>query len=120
VQRHAYRDNLVILAVLLELEGVVALITYLTGESLTRVSRSLLPRPHQNLPNYGLEHHNLTLHKAKQAIILLRNLFCFILTRLRIVPTLSAPSTASLGGLTPFSAHLLLWLLTITTRPELP
>jgi hypothetical protein len=25
VQRHAYRDNLVILAVLLELEGVVAL-----------------------------------------------------------------------------------------------
>jgi hypothetical protein len=27
VQRYAYRDNLIILAVLLELEGVVALIT---------------------------------------------------------------------------------------------
>jgi hypothetical protein len=26
VQRHAYRDNLVVLAVLLELEGVIALI----------------------------------------------------------------------------------------------
>jgi hypothetical protein len=60
VQRHIYRDNLVVLAVLLELEGVVALIAINnkhnvphgrvahTGESLTRASRSLLPRPHQN------------------------------------------------------------------------
>jgi hypothetical protein len=36
VQRHAYRDNLVVLAVLLELEGVVALIAI---DNVTKTSR---------------------------------------------------------------------------------
>jgi hypothetical protein len=78
-----------------------------------------LPRPHQNSSYYSLKHHKLALHKATQAIILLRDLFYIILAHLRVVTTLSALSIALLGGFTSFSAHLLLYLLSITTRPKL-
>jgi hypothetical protein len=80
---------------------------------------ALLPRPYQNSPYYGLKHYTVALYRIKQVVILLRDCFYFILARLRIVPTLSALSTALLGWFTSFSAHLLLCLLTITTRAKL-
>jgi len=70
---------------------------YITGERNTRPSGTLLPRPSPITPYYGLKHHTLALHKTKQAIILLRNLFYFLLARSRIVPTLTTLSAASLG-----------------------
>jgi hypothetical protein len=89
------------------------------GERATWASGPLLPRPHQISPRFGPKHRTLALHKAKQAVILLKDLFYFILARSRVVPTLSAPSTASLRWFTSFCAHPLLLLLAITTRPKL-
>jgi hypothetical protein len=87
-----------------------------TGQS---TSGPLLPRPHQNSPHYGPKHHTVALHRIEQVIILLRNYFYFILARSRVVPTLSALSTALLGWFTSFSPHPLLCFLTITTRAKL-
>ena len=79
---------------------------------------SLLLRPHQNLPYDGLKYHNLALQGAVKYRITFKDYLSIILARSRIVPSLSAPFTVFLGGLTPFSAHLSLLLLTITTRPK--
>jgi hypothetical protein len=88
------------------------------GRKNQRARESLLPRPHQNSSYYGLKHHKIALHKATQAIILLRDLFYIILTHLRVITTLSALSIALLGGFTSFSAHLLLHLLSITCENQ--
>jgi hypothetical protein len=77
--------------------ALILILTQVEGERNTRPNGTLLPRPHQNSAHYGPQHHTLALHRAKQAVILLRDCFYFILARSRIVPTLSAPSTASLG-----------------------
>ena len=71
-------------------------LTYLTGERVTQASGSLLPRPHQNPLYYSPKYYKLALYKAKQAILLLRDLFYFILACLRIMPSLIALSTAFL------------------------
>ena len=68
---------------------------------------------------YSPKHHTLALYKAKQAIILLRDLFYFVLAYSRIMSTLSALSTALLGGLAYFSVHLPFCPLSITTRSKL-
>ncbi|KAF1929903.1 uncharacterized protein M421DRAFT_413685, partial [Didymella exigua CBS 183.55] len=49
----------------------------------------------------------------------LRDYFYINLARSRVVASLITPSTAPLGWLTLLSAHPLLWLLPITTRPKL-
>ena len=76
-------------------------------------------KPPPKPPHSGAKWPTLALYSTKQDAILFRVYFYYLLARTRVMPSLFALCTPSLRWFTYFSAHLLLWLLPISSRPKI-